>query len=41
MKLTFAGTRGFIEVRTRRYAMHTALDVTYKNDRVRIDCGAV
>lgn len=40
MKLTFAGTRGFIEARTRRHAMHTALDVAYKTDRVRIDCGA-
>jgi phosphoribosyl 1,2-cyclic phosphodiesterase len=40
MKLTFAGTRGFIEARTRRHAMHTALDVAYRKKRVRIDCGA-
>jgi phosphoribosyl 1,2-cyclic phosphodiesterase len=39
MKLTFAGTRGCIEARTRRHAMHAALDVSYRKDRVRIDCG--
>jgi phosphoribosyl 1,2-cyclic phosphodiesterase len=40
MKLTFAGTRGCIEARTRRHARHAALDVTYLKKRVRIDCGA-
>ena len=39
MKLTFAGTRGYIEARTRRHGMHAALDVAYKKKRVRIDCG--
>lgn len=40
MKLTFAGTRGYIEVRTRRHARHAALDAAYLKKRVRIDCGA-
>ena len=40
MKLIFAGTRGYINARTRRHRMHAALDVTYKQDRARIDFGA-
>jgi phosphoribosyl 1,2-cyclic phosphodiesterase len=40
VKLTFAGTRGYIEARTRRHRMHAALDVAYQKDRIRIDCGA-
>lgn len=40
MKLTFAGTRGYIEARTRRHARHASLEVAYLKKRVRIDCGA-
>ena len=39
MKLTFLGTRGNIESRTRRHHMHSALLVTYYGKRVMIDCG--
>jgi phosphoribosyl 1,2-cyclic phosphodiesterase len=39
MKLTFLGTRGEIEMRTRRHRMHTALLVSYGRAHVMIDCG--
>lgn len=39
MKLTFLGTRGYIEARTRRHRMHTALLVSYYGRQVMIDCG--
>lgn len=39
MKLTFLGTRGNIDVRTRRHHMHTSLMVSYYGRRVMIDCG--
>jgi phosphoribosyl 1,2-cyclic phosphodiesterase len=39
MKLTFVGTRGEIEKRTRRHRMHTSLLVSYRAARVMIDCG--
>jgi phosphoribosyl 1,2-cyclic phosphodiesterase len=39
MKLTFLGTRGEIEARTRRHRMHTALLVAHRGKRVMIDCG--
>jgi phosphoribosyl 1,2-cyclic phosphodiesterase len=39
MKLTFLGTRGEIEARTRRHRMHTALLVSHRRSRVMIDCG--
>ena len=39
MKLTFLGTRGEIEKRTRRHRMHTSLMVSYRNADVMIDCG--
>ena len=39
MKLTFFGTRGEIETRTRRHRMHTALLVSYRGKKVMIDCG--
>lgn len=39
MKLTFLGTRGYIEARTRRHRMHTALLVSYYGRPVMIDCG--
>jgi ribonuclease BN (tRNA processing enzyme) len=39
MKLTFLGTRGEIEARTRRHRMHSSLLVSYRSTRVMIDCG--
>jgi phosphoribosyl 1,2-cyclic phosphodiesterase len=39
MKLTFLGTRGEIDARTRRQRMHTSLLVSYRKANVMIDCG--
>jgi len=39
MNLTFLGTRGEIDARTRRHRMHTSLLVSYGRARVMIDCG--
>jgi phosphoribosyl 1,2-cyclic phosphodiesterase len=39
MKLTFLGTRGEIEARTRRHRMHSSLLVSYRSAKVMIDCG--
>ena len=39
MKLTFLGTRGFIEAATTRHARHSAMLVAYRRRRVMIDCG--
>lgn len=39
MKLTFLGTRGYIEPRTRRHRMHAALRVAYRGRWVMVDCG--
>jgi phosphoribosyl 1,2-cyclic phosphodiesterase len=39
MKLTFLGTRGEIEAKTRRHRMHSSLLVSYHSARVMIDCG--
>src|SRR5260370_18792316 len=39
MKLTFVGTRGEIDARTRRHRMHTSLVVSYRSENVMIDCG--
>jgi phosphoribosyl 1,2-cyclic phosphodiesterase len=39
MKLTFMGTRGYIEERTRRHYMHSSLMVSYYGCEVMIDCG--
>src|SRR5437763_89062 len=39
VKLTFLGTRGEIEKRTRRHMMHTSLLVSYRGADVMIDCG--
>jgi phosphoribosyl 1,2-cyclic phosphodiesterase len=39
MKLTFLGTRGEIEARTRRHRMHSSLLVSYCGAKVMIDCG--
>lgn len=37
--LTFLGTRGYIDARTPRHRMHTALLVVHGRGRVMIDCG--
>ena len=39
MKLTFLGTRGEIEARTRRHRMHSSLLLSYRRAKVMIDCG--
>jgi len=39
MKLTFLGTRGEIEARTRQHRMHSSLLVSYRGKKVMIDCG--
>ncbi len=39
MNLTFLGTRGEIDARTRRHRMHTSLLVSNRGARVMIDCG--
>src|SRR6266700_297874 len=39
MTLTFLGTRGEIEMRTRRHRMHTSLLVSYRSANVMIDSG--
>ena len=40
MELTFLGTRGEIEVRSRRHRRHSALLVCQNDARIMIDCGA-
>jgi len=39
MKLTFLGTRGEIEARTRRHRMHTAVLLSHRGYRIMVDCG--
>ena len=39
MKLTFLGTRGYIDAATDRHRRHTATLVEYRGKRVMIDCG--
>ncbi|MFO7890444.1 MAG: MBL fold metallo-hydrolase [bacterium] len=39
MKLTFLGTRGYIEARSRHHRMHSSLMVSYQGKKVMIDCG--
>jgi phosphoribosyl 1,2-cyclic phosphodiesterase len=39
MTLTFLGTRGEIDARTRRHCMHTSLLVSHRGANVMIDCG--
>ena len=39
MNLTFLGTRGEIDARTRRHRMHTSLLVSHRRANVMIDCG--
>ncbi len=39
MKLTFLGTKGYIEPQTDLHRMHTSTLVTYRGTSIRIDCG--
>jgi phosphoribosyl 1,2-cyclic phosphodiesterase len=39
IKLTFIGTRGYIDARTRRHRRHSALLVALRGRRIMIDCG--
>ncbi|HBR70758.1 TPA: hypothetical protein DIC20_00380 [Candidatus Dependentiae bacterium] len=39
MKITFLGTKGYIDSRSRRHFRHTATLITYKNKKIMIDCG--
>lgn len=39
MKLTFLGTRGYIDARSPEHDKHASLLVTYRGRSVRIDCG--
>jgi phosphoribosyl 1,2-cyclic phosphodiesterase len=39
LKLTFLGTRGEIELRSRQHRRHSALLVEHNNARIMIDCG--
>jgi hypothetical protein len=39
VKLTFLGTRGELDVRTRRHRMHSSLAVSYHGCEIMIDCG--
>jgi len=39
MKITFLGTRGYIESRTRRHYRHTATLITHNKKTIMIDCG--
>lgn len=39
MKLTFLGTRGYIDLRTERHGRHTSTMVEHKGRRVMLDCG--
>src|SRR6056297_1652000 len=39
MKLTFLGTKGYIEPATDLHRMHTTTLVTYRGKSIRIDCG--
>jgi len=40
IKLTFLGTRGEIDVKSRRHRRHSALLIEYRRARIMIDCGA-
>ena len=39
MTLTFLGTRGEIDARTRKHRMQTSLLVRHRRTRIMIDCG--
>lgn len=39
MKITFLGTRGYIDVKSRRHRRHASALIGYRGKRVMIDCG--
>ena len=39
VKLTFLGTRGEIEPKTRRHRMHTSLLIVHRGKKIMLDCG--
>lgn len=39
MKITFLGTRGYIDISTSRHKRHTITMITHKKKRILIDCG--
>lgn len=39
MKLTFLGTRGYIDAQNRRHRRHSSLLAAYRGRRVMVDCG--
>ena len=39
MKITFLGTRGYIDARTRRHFRHTSTLIEYNGKKIMIDCG--
>jgi phosphoribosyl 1,2-cyclic phosphodiesterase len=39
MKITFLGTRGYIEEKTRRHFRHTSTLIEYHGKKIMIDCG--
>lgn len=39
MRITFLGTRGYIDARTKRHRMHASLLVSHRRKRVMVDCG--
>ncbi|TET06744.1 MBL fold metallo-hydrolase [Candidatus Dependentiae bacterium] len=39
MKITFIGTRGYIDAKSRRHRRHSSAIISYRSKRVMIDCG--
>lgn len=39
MQITFLGTRGYIDAKTRRHFRHTATLISYRGKQIMIDCG--
>jgi phosphoribosyl 1,2-cyclic phosphodiesterase len=39
LKIKFLGTRGYIEAETRRHRRHSAVEISYYDTRIMIDCG--
>lgn len=39
MKITFLGTKGYIDISSKNHKMHSSILFSYKNCRVMVDCG--
>jgi phosphoribosyl 1,2-cyclic phosphodiesterase len=39
MKLEFLGTRGYIDAKSRLHRRHSAMMLSYRSDRIMLDCG--